>query len=613
MAKAPKKYQRLALELIENQKGLKKVQRDYERMSRLQYSLPDPLQRYQWIRPIISTAPYDALRGATRALSNLKDALDIHPITVYKALPPGTKDESLVARTLANEWETALKWQLERAEKRRKPLAADVVWSCAVYGEVIGQLIHVPTQMKLSKSSQARKDAALRFGDWATKLADPKTVYPRYSDYMTEAVLSVNIRTGRELLDFWGDEASFVKDEKNGVKESFLEFEYVDYDGKIVWASHSTRLEDTNGEVILPLQPWLKDQNGKQVPFLPWFCSAGGTTVDTAPEFQRKPLLFPILQAESWASANIMGTIAMSKALATANAPEQVLKGPGAEDVAIDYTQPGGRLNLTALQEYQQLQQRNLDPKIISAFDRLESAIQRATVADVLVTAQPISGEQAFASYNLQVSQAIASLGEIKEVAQGGFNRLFEAMLLVTHYTGGEIEGYGPKGEYYSIDSEDIDPDAIYLSTELKADVPSDRQQRAITAVQMVDKLPYSPIRLLRYLGDTDPEGSYREYKLSRLDMADFQARVERLQRELSGQYKEDVLAAAKMLHQQMMAQPQAEQAPEEEPMRPGLGIEGQGVNPAAGGRPPAEFFPQAATFEGATGRTRRGQEVVGV
>ena len=46
----------------------------------------------------------------------------------------------------------------------------------------------------------------------------------------------------------------------------------------------------------------------------------------------------------------------------------------------------------------------------------------------------------------------------------------------------------------------------------------------------------------------------------------------------------------------------------------PGMpGVEGQGVNPAAGGMPPAMANPMGNTFEGQTGMSRGGQELAGL
>ena len=201
--KVDKKYRELAASMFERDKFIKQDQAHYERMSNLEYSLPANLSKLPWIVPCISTSPNDSCRGVTRALSNLEESLDIDPVTVMKAVEGD--DEGVEAIRLANLWEKIMQWELGRSAKRKRNLRADIIWNAAVYDEVIMQLIHLPTQFKLSKPSLARKRAALRFGDWAIRIADPQGVYVDYSDYMPERVLCVTVRTAQELLDLWGE------------------------------------------------------------------------------------------------------------------------------------------------------------------------------------------------------------------------------------------------------------------------------------------------------------------------------------------------------------------------------------------------------------------------
>ena len=117
MAKSFKDIRIKVKELVDSQKNLKEAQAAYERMSRMQYTLPSPLDEFDWVRPIISTAPYDALRGVKRALANLEESLSIDPITVVGVVGDGRDSEA--AKVEANDWETILLWQMQMASKRR--------------------------------------------------------------------------------------------------------------------------------------------------------------------------------------------------------------------------------------------------------------------------------------------------------------------------------------------------------------------------------------------------------------------------------------------------------------------------------------------------------------
>lgn len=614
--------------MIERNANLRKAQYAYERMARLNYKLPDPIRDWEWIRPIVSTAPYDALRGVTRALSNLDERVSIHPACVLKALGKEATEDSQAARKLANEWEKILEWQSRRASKRRQAFRSSVIYSAALYHEVVGRLIHVPTQLEITGASEARRKAALRFGDWAVQLVDPKSVSIEYSEYMPERVVSAQIRTAQELVDFWGDRARVIRskivEDPEHASMEYVEFDYTDINNRMVWAvegSSETAVEQ-EGHMLLEPSPWHTDLDGNPVPFIPWIAVAGGIDVDIDPEHQRKPLLYPVHRAEQWAINNIFGTILMSKALAEAGAPRDVIQGPGSEEVEIDYDGPAGRVNLTQFQTYQRIKNLDLDPSLREAFDRIEGAIQRATVADVLVTGQPVSGEQAYASFQLQVQTAIASLGDFRELGQSFYEQMYEKMLLTSHYLGKDIMGYGDDASAYVIDSENINPQALYIDVELTPDVPIDRMQRINAAIQLASSdLAYSPKRAMEMLGETDPEGAFEEWKLWQLDLADFRGRLQAIQMEASGELEQLIAQAAQQIVAQEVAQIQelgrrARQNPEDmgafgemanapNMMRPRGGVpgaEGQGFNTGMGGEP-------AITAD--TGATREARRAV--
>lgn len=610
----------IAAQLIDANKTLREAQKDYERMSRLRYELPPPLRDFEWVNPIISTAPFDAIRGATRALSNLNEAWTIHPITVLKALGGDFEIDTKAAQNKATEWEYVLRWALDRASRRRAAFRSNVVWGSALYNEVNGQLIHLPTQFKARGTlGQPREKAALRFGEWAVRLVDPKVVAIGYSDYMPERGVGFRKLKARELVDFWkgraNEIAAKIQEDQGHAEMEYCEFDFVDYETRHVWAvlNGNETMADMEGVTILEPEPWLKDLEGEPVPFLPWISVAGGTELDAEPEYQRKPILFPVRQAEQWAIANIFGTIMMSMAQSEAAAPVDVIKGPGAEKVRVDYSQPGGKLALSALQTYERIKRQGLDDAMKEAYDRIDAAIRRSTVADVLVTGQPAPNIEAGYAYNIQIQTALASLGDVKEISERFYNRLAEAMLLVTHYTGGEMVGYDAKGNKYVIDSEDIDPSNIYISVEMKPDVPADRQQRIQGAATLVQVLNYDPGSAMEFLGETDPQGKLRAWKRWQLDLADLQGKLDRMRAVESGKYEQDVMTAAQLMIQQMQAQ-QPEELPEggempmertppgEEAMRGMPGIGGPMVNPAGGGISPEALAPGMSSPEEQTG-----------
>lgn len=614
MAKSFKEIRRKAAELFVNQANLKKAQAEYQRIARIQYNLPSPLSEFDWVRPIRSTAPYDALRGVTRALSNLESSLTIDPVTVTG--PAGDNRDSDAAKELANKWETIIQWQLQLATKRRAAMRSSVVESAALYDEVVGQLIHVPTQFKLTGKDAVREKAALRFGDWAIRMVNPQNVYVEYSDFMPERVVSIQYKLPQEVVDFWGDKASAIEKKMDKdddyAKKYLIELDYVDYDIRTVWViEENADIESEEGDVILEPEPWLRVK-GNPVPFLNWVAVAGGTDLDIEPEHQRKPLFYSVYHAELWAAANITKTLQMSEAIAEFAGPKYAFTGPGVEDREIDHGHPGGRIDLNAFQKFEILRQEGLDPAITESYDRVNDEIQRTTTAEILVTGQPMGGVEAFAAYNLQVQVALAGLGGIKNLAERYEEELSTTMLLIAHYTGESIVGYDDPE--WTIDSEDINPEKIYLSVELNVDVPVDRVQRITAATTLAQNFNYPTERIIEFLGDTDPQGAMKMWTKEQMKLAYLRGVLQKVEAVGSGELQK----MAEMLEQAMAALEQAQtQAPQVEgpgrtPKTPGRGlegVEGQGVNPAVEGTPPAVFAP-GATRETQTGRTQGGAQI---
>ena len=599
--------------LMDSQSGLRDAQRDYEAMSRLDWKPPAPLSTFAWIRPRVSPAPYDALRGAVTAFSNFMPRFTVHPLTVCGATK-AKDDRSLEAKELANKWEHVFMWLLEDNLRRNPSFLADIVWSAVLYDEINGRPLHLPTQWKATKRDPgAREKASQRYGDYLCSIEDPKTVHVRYSSEMAEAVLGVTLRRARDIARIWnnGEVAAKIKNKKDHADEFYVEFDWVDYERRYAWCVETpnpAEIED-KGITLFEPAPWLREG----VPLLPWINVAGGTKIDVAPEHQRKPLLYAVRQAQMWANSSIMGTIQMSQAIAEAAAPRNVVKGPGAEDVEIQYGEPGGRINLTPFQVYERIQQLGLDPQVQAAYATVEEAMKRSTTADVLVTGQPLGQNQPFAGYNLQVLQAIASLGRWRSLAERFIERWAEHTLLMCHYTGGEIVGYEKGDNPYIIDSEDIDPENLHIKVELTNDAPTDRVQRVTAAMNLSQSpnLQMSPRSLLEYLGVTDPEAEIGEWKRHQLDMADFRGRLQRIESIASGQLEQMAAQMAQgMIEQQMQeAQGQGPLPNNENP--PGIqGVGGQGFNPAAGGMPPAMASPEGNTFENQRGMTREGAEL---
>lgn len=619
--------------LIDRDQALRTMQAALDRMAHLEYSLPEPLQKLQWMRNYRTTAPYDALRGATRALSGLEETLNIEPISVMKALhEAGLDDDSLKARGIANAWEQALKWNMRKASTRAATYRSDLVWSAVNYDEICVQVVHLPTQIaahsKLGKSSNRYK-AALRHGPFAVLIRNPQTVHTRYSDFMAEAVVSITVQTPRQIVEMWGDAAQAVQAliDIEKAEEYYLLIDYTDLEGRCVWAvpgddeSEVAKYEPDSDSFIEILAPTKLDY-----PFMPWVCVVGGTALDPSPEHRRLPLLYPIYRSELWLNANMVGSLSASMAVATAAQPRLHRSGPDPSSVEIDYTTPGATVDTTPGHDVKPLPTEGLDPAMAALFDRHLGEIDRATVSKVLVTADVSPGET-FSGYNLRVKTAIGSLMPYKGLAERALEGIYTTMLYWGHYTGTDISGYGvsadDKGKKYSIPSEDVDPDCLYLAAGLTADVPIDRQQQVAVAVQMRQMLGMSDRTIYTWMGVADPEKEMADSAKDMWRKAMVQGYAQRIQMEDSGQLQQMAQQMAQQMMEQQMQAQQEQQQQGQDPNAmggygqeanvatgtPGLGPEAQGpmFDPSQGGIPAAQVNPVGATREGQTGMDAMG------
>ena len=597
-------YQDLASEMIENAKNLREMQDGMDRMVHLDYELPEGLQQ-TWMRKFVSSSPLEAVNAGIRALANLLPRIRIEPISVIKSLEKDQNPEGQKAREQANSWEKVLMWQLRLTEDRQGSVLNDIIRSALVYDEICGQIVYLPEQIKSIEAmggSANRYKAAKRYGDFTVIMRDPKSVYTRYSDYMCEAVLFAQAMSPREIVDFWGEKAKKIKtkidDEDDDLPESYVIFDYCDYDVRVVWAvegdnaaeaiedeedNHLDKAKVREPIVILPPEK-------NKYPFLPWVCKRGGTAIESDPMYQRSPLLFPVWKAEQWLNANVVGTLEQSMAIATAAAPRLEINGPAAETVDPDYSDPTGIIRTPPGTVTKQLSRDGLDPAMRELFDKYEGIINNSTIARILVTADSQPNES-YSSYNLRVNTAVGSLMRWKKLSERWLNECLRTMLYWSHYTKTDLTGYGKeykdKGKQYTIKSKDIDPDGLYIGVELVADVPTDRLQKINGAIMMARELKYPTTRILEELGETDPEGALKDYWLEQFTGAAIAGKLQLVQAQASNQIEQQAAQMAQQMLQEAM-QGAEQQASQMQPQAPSGGMpQEQGMAGAMGGVSP--------------------------
>jgi hypothetical protein len=589
---------------------MKRLQDEYAELRRqhwdnayqLDYSLPRELAQLEWMRAVTTTQPHDAVKAGIRTLSGLDERIRIDPISVLKEVPEADPRGDIAA-SVANGWEIALKWQMDLAARRHINFRESVPKSAIKYDEIVGQVIHLPSQIKLIENmggNPNRQKAALAMGEWVVRLRNPRDVYTKYGDYMPEAVIYAKVMRPQDIVDFWGGNAKEIQTliDKKKADDWWVIFDYVDYESRAVWAHPGQK-----HVVEILHEDWTLD-------FLPWVTAVGGTDLADHPHNRRFPLLYGIIKGGLWDNANIIGSLAISEAISEAARPVEEVSGPNPDSVETEYTQPGGRRIVPPGMEVKDVEQRPLDPALREALDRFVADMGRATVPSVLVTAE-VGPNEPFAGFNLRIQQAIASLLPYKRLSERWFAEAYRQMLYWSKASNAKIEGYGPDGKLYEVLPKNIERERLYLTVELEPDVPLDRQQKITTAIQAAERLPVHPAYVLEMLGETNPEEKIDDWVKWRIFQAELQGLEQLVAMEASNQIQQLAQQMAQGILEQQVAQQQQAQAQGQNGAGPPGGVGGQLFNPAAGGAPAAQATPEA-TRELQTGQSQFGDEVLG-
>jgi len=604
-------YINQAKDLINNYVDLRRMQWEMDKIARLDWSLPSGMDD-EWIREVKTTAPHDAIRAAVRVLSALDERIKIDPFTI-----PGNLGE--FARDIANQWEIALKWQMDKAVRRRAILRQDVVRSAVMYDEIVGQVIHLPTQIKAIKAlggTPNRQEAALRYGDFVINLRNPKNVYTKYSDYMLESVLYVTQKHIVELQDYWNNPKLEKLINSGEVSEDWILCDWSDYERHTVFAIPGRTLDvladpdETEEAIMLMDEEWEYD-------FLPWACVVGGSQLESQPHHSRFPLLYGIYKADQWINTNIIGSLQISEAIAEAARPDVKRSGIRPESVEATYGEPGGSWDVPAGHDVEAMPDKGLDPALREAYDRFVFEMSQSTLPRVLVNAEA-GPDETFSGFNLRVQQAMASLMPYKFLSERWFEEAYRTMMYWGKVSGDGIKGYDENAFEYEIAAADIDPTRIYMSVELQQDVPIDRQQRVQTAIQISQNLKLPTRDVLEQLGETNPDEKIKQWMFEQFDMAYLQGIVQKIQFDSSNtieQIIQQVQQAAQLQAQAQLAQQEQEtqlgvggaggQAP---PENEGLG--GSGFDANQGGLPTDLAEPGATSAPQQTGIDAAGNPV---
>jgi hypothetical protein len=591
-------YFDLAESLIETYKPRNDL---FTAMDRLFYKDWDfPSGMPDWVMKVVATDPADAVLTTVRTFATL--------LPRFKVLPMLPNEAN---RKRANEIETAISYNFQQAGRRNdNSVAWDIMMSATLYAEVAAQVIYLPYQEKVLKAmgkDTRRLKATKRFGDFAFIIHNPANVYPIWSEYGLEGVLTVRVQDVDEFRATWGNLSLKVVTEKDYDESKctyVTSFDYIDYDKRCVWGVLSETPEvSARGAGIKVLE------EDNKMGFIPYAIRRWGNSMSVDTNRRVMPLLQSIHDSGQWNMLNVLESLDASLTIKRAAQPQYAAELPPGQDIEIDNTEPVGTAKLPAgTRSFTPLPAQSVDQRLTVEKNQFKANSWQMTVAKALQSLEFPSGT-AYSSVNQILSVATGSLSPYKLLGQHALEEVAHQMLCWLKYYGkehGKVDLYGQygdktrMGQEVNIASDTIDPDALQIEVILTADMPVDKLQQVNGAVLLKQNFRVPESDLIEDLVGGDPaelakrrtledyQQAYIQADLQRIAMAPQMEAQERTMQMQAGIAQEQNSQA--MEQEQAAREQEAQLAGAEQNASPGNeNLGGMGMNPAMGGMPPVQ------------------------
>ena len=549
-----------------------------------------------WVLKVVSTDPHDAVQTTVRTFATLKPRFKIMPMLPNQA-----------NRDRANQIETAIAYNFNQAGRRNDASVTwDVMLSASLYADVAAQVVYLPYQEKVLDAmgkDTRRVKAAKRFGDFAFIIHNPANIYPEWSEYGLEGVLTMRVQTVDEFIATWGKLAKNLVDMDaytNGQVTYVTSCDYINYEKRCVWGV----LSDNNNILLAGNGVKILEEDNK-LGFIPFAICRWGNSLSTDPKERVMPLLQSIYDSGQWDMLNVFDSLDASLAIKRAAQVQFAGEFPTGQEPEIDNTEPAGVMNLPpGTRNFTPLPGQSVDQRVSQNKADFKSRIWQGTVARALQTLEFPSGT-AYSSVNQILSTASNALAPYKILGQNALSELAHQMLCWIKYYGkeygkvdlyGQYDDKGRMGQEIRLASDEIDPDALQIECILTADMPVDRLQQINGAVMMKQNFSVPEADLIEDLGYGDPAELLKRRKLEDYQNAYIQIDLQRMQQQLQLEMMQAQMQIQMQGQQESMAmqQEQAARMQEEQmanaannamPANEQTG--GLMNNPAAGGNPP--------------------------
>lgn len=583
-------YSDMVKEVFDDSEVRKQIDLFYQidKMLACDYENPKELQKLSWIgqRKLVSTAPADASDAATRAFAARVPIINIKPLSIHP-------DE----RTRVENLETGINWELSRMNTRGKKSAQwKIIESAMRYCKVCVQPQYLPYALK-DREKDSYIKAILSSSNFNLPVHHPSTVFAQDGPYgMHEFVVKRGKYSMNYLVSKIGKENKGIikmlstldknKDLAEQMKTEVYYFDVTTWKDRVQWASTTENGHEWE---------FLREEHG--LPFINWI------VVDN-----QDPILKSVVNANLWENANVIRTIAFSKAVDMAAHPDMWIQTPSGDlqGVQQDNENPSQPLVTDLQAKVEQLRPPQIDPQIESMRQITDSEIFQSSVAQILASVQEIGKTATFSTVNAMLQAALTQLVLAQNTAERAFQLSIRQMFQWIEYTEIPMETYRAKtksknnatyqmGEKITIvgykqfsDETELAPGQIivpfnseemYIDVTLQPKSITDKQAEITNEINIIDRL-----------------GGDRSSAFDRLDLGDYaEAEARRAEEDLTAAVfeaeKQRILLAPQEEMQQRAIQQQQEQQAniENQRMQNQNAFEGsQGFDVRAGGNPPA-------------------------
>ena len=544
-----------------------------------------------WITEQVSSDGYDSIKDAVDLMGTRNPKLTMTPY--------GDGEEN---QKQAEAIEQVLMWELGRTLNRRGAANKQATRQAFKYNRVCAQLIYLPWQIEalkaLGKETKSQK-MAMTTGNFILNIFDSRNVFPYWTDYGLEGVLSVTKMPAQEALDFWGDNNTgklkqhLDKDEK---LQWVTQFDYWDLDQRTVWIvphvnSSYVAKADEEGYEVLSL--------ALDIPFLPWIVSDLGESLE--------PLLYSVWKSGQWDLMNVYLSASSSEVTAYIAYPRYKITGPNPDSVRIVMGEPGRPVEVPPGHDIEVLPPPGMDDTLTQKIMSLQGMLSKSTISHSVANADFGQGA-AYASIREMIDLTSRRLNDGKSILETFYRDVFTKMLRWIDFKEASITAY-IDGEYGDAQQITItgnaelpgvmfNADNLDFKVELTADIPEDQVARN-NAATMFTQLGGSKSKALEMVGISNPTKEIERARKEMLEDADIEGQASLIVGQYQLQLEQASMQMQMGMQEAQMAQMQQQQGqgnPSQQSAATATQRGGNQGNPAMGGMPPDMAAPGASS-----------------